>query len=466
MPYTLIHGSAHSLPEIADKSVHLICTSPPYYGLRSYSGDQAIDWPTVEYAPMAGLPPIRVQGCEPGCTHEWADGPRSTQRLRNGTESSNIGGGPRAGGVLLNPTQGAYCIHCGGWRGGLGLEPTIEMYIGHLILCLREWHRILRPEGTLWLNLGDSYNSSPSNMRNGVVQRDGYNQGYDAIGRQARKVAGLKPKDLMLVPARFALAAQADGWFLRSDLIWHKPNPMPESVTDRCTKAHEYIWMLAKSENYYFDQEAIREPHTDLHSVLRHKDTGRGDQAYALASGMNQRPQRNSNSGLGGSPMGRNKRSVWTISTRPYPGAHFACFPPEIPELCIRAGTSAHGVCAACLAPYRRVVERGASDWQHRKANGASGGTLTNGHNTTHGVGTNHTLGQRKITTTGWQRTCNCQSDEVIPATVCDPFNGSGTTGRAALKLGRSYIGVDISREYLEDLSPERMSNIQMELAL
>lgn len=340
------------------------------------------------------------------------------------------------------------------------------MYIGHLILCLREWWRILRDDGVCFVNLGDSYNgsggyspNSPANQ-NGSLQSQGNIKGErNRVGRN--NIAGLKPKDLCMVPARFALAAQADGWYLRSDIIWHKPNPMPESVTDRCTKAHEYIYMLAKSESYYFDADAIREPHTDLQSVIRHKDAGRGTQGYAIASGLNDHPQRNSNNGLGGHPAGRNKRSVWTVSTRPYPGSHFACFPPEIPELCIRAGSSQHGVCAKCGSPWRRVVER--TDMPDPSAKGSrfdKGKTAVNGNGRVQG-------GERHLKIdTGWHPTCNCNCDEVIPATVLDPFVGSGTTLRVAMKLGRSAIGVDISDQYLTDLVPERTSNVQMELTL
>jgi DNA modification methylase len=151
---------------------------------------------------------------------------------------------------------------------------------------------------------------------------------------------GCKPKDLLGIPWMVAFALRADGWYLRSDIIWAKPNPMPESVTDRPTKAHEYLFLLAKQPRYFYDADAIREPHTDPASVERHKDTGRGDQEYAVASGPWGRPQRNSNSGLGGDlEAGRNKRSVWPVATQPYEGAHFATFPPKLIEPCIRAGS-------------------------------------------------------------------------------------------------------------------------------
>lgn len=266
MSYQLIHGSAHSLPQIPDKSVHLICTSPPYFGLRSYSGDQAIEWPTVEYAPMAGLAPIRVQGCEPGCVHEWADGkPVGVGRNDGGRDIGGRGGNYQGDGQHKSQTtQGAYCIYCSGWRGGLGLEPTIEAYIGHLILCLREWHRILRPEGLCFVNLGDSYNGS--NGSGGDYNVGGLREGQPRY--PGRRANGLKPKDLMMVPSRFALAAQAEGWYLRSAIVWAKGvsfiphyagSCMPESVQDRPTNGYEMVYMLAKSPSYYYDADAVKE---------------------------------------------------------------------------------------------------------------------------------------------------------------------------------------------------------------
>lgn len=206
MSIQLIHGSAHSIP-IPDESVQVIITSPPFYGLRKYSGGHDILWPTVEYTPMPGLPPIRVQGCEEGCGHEWADGPVRTQSKQrdNNPDGNQPGawfGGTRGEnesreGQSFKTTQGAYCLHCGGWRGELGLEPDVSMYIAHLILCLREWRRILRSDGTIFCNLGDSYAggggfspNSPSNL-NGSLQSAGNRTGERNI-KGGRKISGGK----------------------------------------------------------------------------------------------------------------------------------------------------------------------------------------------------------------------------------------------------------------------------------
>lgn len=261
----------------------------------------------------------------------------------------------------------------------------------------------------------------------------------------------IKPKDDMLIPHRFAFAAQADGWYLRSDVIWAKKNCMPESVTDRPTKAHEYIFLLAKSEKYYYDAEAIREPLKKgaAGSTFTNGKTG--------ANGMGRVSTKERIE-----PDGRNRRSVWHLSSQPYPGSHFAVFPQAIPETCIKAGSSEKGVCPECGKPWERVTEQvevtkdrqSGQPWLSNESQRPDGYKPT-------GLNSDH---YKRLVTTGWQPTCNCNAGEPVPATVLDPFNGSGTTGRAAIKLGRQYIGVDISREYLDELTPERLSNIQMQL--
>ena len=223
----------------------------------------------------------------------------------------------------------------------IGLEQTPEAFVAEMVAVFREVKRVLRDDGTLWLNLGDSYAGSGKG-RNG----DG-SPNVDPLSKQATSAGtiignlikshtpNLKPKDLIGIPWRVALALQADGWYLRQDIIWHKPNPMPESVTDRCTKAHEYIFLLSKSPQYYFDHEAIKEKSNGW-PIGGAKSRGKTN--YAIASGVNVSPQRDSNGGLGGDGETRNKRSVWTVTTKPFKGAHFATFPPDLIEPCILAG--------------------------------------------------------------------------------------------------------------------------------
>lgn len=221
-----------------------------------------------------------------------------------------------------------------GHDGQIGLEPTPDEYIAKLVSVFREVRRVLKDDGTLWLNLGDSYAMSTRGS-SGKGEKQITNKGTLMSDRRSQIPIGLKPKDLIGIPWRVAFALQADGWYLRQDIIWHKPNPMPESVTDRCTKAHEYIFLLSKSPRYYFDHEAVKEPSVQDAKVFgRGGAIGtRGKQGYANASGA----QRD-NSGGYGTDGKRNRRSVWTVQTRPFKGAHFATFPPDLIEPCILAG--------------------------------------------------------------------------------------------------------------------------------
>jgi len=244
-----------------------------------------------------------------------------------------------------------------GHDGQIGLEQTPDEFVAKLVEVFREVRRVLRDDGTLWLNLGDTYAANRGGTtppaqtvaggiggKGGQKERRGQADGYNPTRDCTRY--GLKHKDLIGIPWRVAFALQADGWYLRQDIIWHKPNPMPESVRDRCTKAHEYIFLLSKSERYYFNAEAIKEPAaTSDRDIRRARVTGRGEQASSanyLGS-----PQRDKS---GGFPQAdpdnpvRNRRSVWTVATRPFKGAHFATFPPDLIEPCVLAGCPAGGV--------------------------------------------------------------------------------------------------------------------------
>ena len=398
-------------------SVHCIVTSPPYWGLRDYE-----------------LP-----------AQVWADG----------------------------------------WSGSLGLEPTIDMYVEHMIEVFREVWRVLRPDGTLWLNLGDAYaGSGKGKNADGSVTPSGKQATHPgsltAPVPVPVPVPGLKPKDLIGLPWRVAFALQSDGWWLRSDIIWGKPNPMPESVRDRPTKAHEYLFLLTKAPRYFYDHIAIREPMAASSIARLSQDTfweqTGGDKDYGK-TGVNanrsargalenlatrtdkQRGHGRRHAGFNDrwdsmskeeqQEAGANKRDVWMIATQAFPDAHFATFPTALIEPCILAGTSAHGVCAECGTPWRRVVEeefrpgedvslvkgvRGSGDQKPMDASNGWDGTPR---------------GTTVTTTIGWQPTCD-HDTEVVPATVLDPFSGSGTTGIVALRHERSFIGIELNPEYAE----------------
>jgi len=323
--------TGHVLEVLAsmDCSIAQTCvTSPPYWGLRDY-GTEPPEWPEVTFSPMPGLPPMTI------------------------------------------PAQSV----------NLGAEADPWAYVGHMVLVFRAVARVLRGDGALWLNLGDSYGQSASSSRQ---NRPGHETGspLNPRGRNFPPPGGLKPKDLVGIPWRVAFALQADGWYLRSDIIWAKPNPMPEPVQDRPTKAHEYLFLMTRAKRYFYDADAVRE-------IGITDDRARTSWGDRKAS----EPSRRGDPGLSGhttttatlaSAGGRNRRSVWTIATQPFPGAHFAVFPPALPEVCIKAGSA-------------------------------------------------------------------------VGDTVLDPFNGAGTTGLVSARLGRNYIGAELSEEYAQ-MARERIA--------
>lgn len=226
-----------------------------------------------------------------------------------------------------------------GHPGQIGLEQTPEEYIAAMVEVFRCVRDVLADDGTLWLNIGDSYNAAG---RTGHGTRVGFKQASNRASAEGAdncrpSVEGLKPKDLIGIPWMLAFALRADGWYLRQDIIWHKPNPMPESVRDRCTKAHEYIFLISKSERYFFDSEAMKEP------AVSEKPAGNKRHKYADAYAAGTSEEHRTKAGLlalqGVEWETRNRRSVWTVATRPYKGAHFATFPPALIEPCILAGS-------------------------------------------------------------------------------------------------------------------------------
>ena len=261
------------------------------------------------------------------------------------------------------PTLPAGSVHCCvtsppyfglrdyGHENQIGLERTPEAFVQELVEVFREVRRVLRDDGTLWLNLGDSYNAYNANRGASTSISDGTAGRGHPTHRRGLTTPTLKNKDLIGIPWRVAFALQDDGWYLRQDIIWHKPNPMPESVRDRCTKAHEYLFLLSKGARYHFDSEAIKEPaikgaagstfnkgKTATHQLGRSSDKDRADSST------------------------RNRRSVWSVTTKPFKGAHFATFPPDLIEPCILAGCPAGGT---VLDPFMGSGTTAAVSLQH-----------------------------------------------------------------------------------------------------
>lgn len=341
-----------------------------------------------------------------------------------------------------------------GVAGQIGLEESPDAFVARLVEVFREVRRVLRDDGTLWLNLGDSYSSGGrtsqtvqtvrrgqvvDNMRKRPTSRDvdgdaasGKQEYLNGTAMRPPVVDGLGGKQLLGIPWRVAFALQADGWYLRQEIIWHKPSPMPESVTDRCTKAHEQIFLLAKSQRYFYDAKAVREKQGE---VTRTAATFRNGGDYTNGNSYhNSRKKKKDSHGDGAKGTGRNRRSVWTVASQPYAAAHFATYPPKLIEPCIMAGTSEEGCCPQCLAPYQRITER----------------TQINRERPNQYVKRTGDVAGIESRTVGWEATCQCNAGEPIPCTVLDPFNGSGTTGQVALNLGRDYVGIELNPEYVE----------------
>ncbi|MCG6195635.1 site-specific DNA-methyltransferase [Leptospira sp. FAT2] len=267
----------------------------------------------------------------------------------------------------------------------IGHEKTYQEYIRKLVLTFKEVHRVLRDDGTLWIVIGDTYNNQ---------------------SKKDKLTGELKRKDLIGIPWRLAFALQEDGWYLRQDIIWNKPNPTPQSVRDRCTTSHEYIFLLSKNPIYYFDAEAISEPTLSLipgHKSFRPRAVeifNNGRTEFYGKRGKTARTIKER----------KNKRSVWTVTTKPSKTSHTATFPKDLIEDCIKAGTSKYGVCSECGSSF---LSKDQSSCEHKKG--------------------------------------------PVPARVLDPFFGSGTTGEVALKLGREYTGIELNETYAKEAT-ERLS--------
>lgn len=508
----LLQGDVRAvLRELPTESVQTCVTSPPYWGLRDY-----------------GLPPL-VWGGDEGCEHAWRE---HLQPAAEGTRTLDGNSALRAGhqgntSATMKPKLSAFCT-CGAWRGSLGLEPTIDLYVQHIVEVFREVRRVLRSDGTLWLNMGDSYASNwPSPNRRNIIGNT------ESAGKRATRpphMSGdLKEKDLCGMPWRVAFALQADGWWLRSDIIekvklycpcgcgfeleeyvrpaqdrdiiWSKPNPMPESVIDRPTRAHEYLFLLTKSARYYYDVDAIREEPKTQGLPSAESLRGNGWHDHTQDKALGQHFDGGSTTKKGVPLAGRNKRSVWEIATeamgwemcerdgtiydasqyRRLPrlevfycdldddgevkdktyiiclsckrwehwASHFATFPQALVEPCVLAGTPAKGSCSECGAPWERRVERARSF----ESGSGRAGNMPVGKNGVSLQGGGETLDIRRgpvvhTKTTGWASTCHHDA-EPSPSLVLDPFVGSGTTAFVAQRLGRRAVGIDLSTDYL-----------------
>ncbi len=332
-------------------------------------------------------------------------------------------------------------------------------YVCHTISILREVRRVLRKDGVVFWNIGDSY----AGGGRGPDKKYGNGREWSSEPKSPKISGYIKPKDLCLIPFRVAISAQSDDWWVRSVIIWSKPNPMPESVTDRPTESHEYILMLTKSSKYYWDMDAVREPNTD--STLTRVEYGLKHR-HPADVGIGIPPVDTDKMGdRFANPAGRNIRSVWTFPTFPYAKAHFAVFPEKLPELCIKAATPEVGCCSKCGKPWTRVLSKGftshdaASKTAYTNEEGHNANQLAKLRQAARASGREY---HNTKETLGWQPTCKCNADKVA-SIVLDPFAGAGTTLWVAKKLGRRAVGYELSEEYCQ-LASERNRQQVMEV--
>jgi site-specific DNA-methyltransferase (cytosine-N4-specific) len=486
----IIEGDALAvLRTLESESVQCVVTSPPYMGLRSY-GTNPQTW-----------------GGNPDHEHTW-------EAMRSpGSRSSDTKPGPlqHAGNTGRERLSSGLCV-CGAWRGELGLEPTPALFVAHLVDIFREVKRVLRNDGLCFVNLGDSYSSNPG--------KDHAERGALANGSLSGKRSwaqsrppGIKPKDLMLIPERFAIAMQDDGWYVRSRIAWCKTSAMPESVRDRPTSAWEHVWMFSKQARYYYDAEAVRQPSTSPEQEAHNQRYAKVYAAHDL-SAANRQPGAVNSTGIHSrpGPGGANLRNYWLLGPEPLREQHYAAFPTEIPKRCILAGTSERGACPACGAPWARVVAVKGPDGRvglttGRHAKDADGRPVIGDNRHARGDDPWHASGSlaraplhgfSERTTHGWQPGCACKADTCpecghpasdhragsgcndegewdgygwtgcpcdresvvltpVPCVVLDPFSGSGTTALVANRLGRDAIGIDLNSEYCE-MSRQRIA--------
>ena len=387
------------------------------------------------------------------------------------------------------------------WIGALGLEPTPDLYVQHLVEAFREVWRVLRADGCVFLNLGDSYASGKGTCYNpgggaSSLGKERKAAGAHPLNRGNKSTlaqSGLKPKDLCMIPARVALALQADGWWLRSAMPWVKKNPMPESVTDRPTTAHEYVFLLSKRQRYFYDNEAVKTSSTGQVGQAANFARTTKDHLIPNQEAMQHRADRKPTRDNGT----RNRRTSDTfyesldlriqqqreylahlehardnggmltdedgdpvallVNTVPLKLAHFAAFPPALVEPCIKAGSSERGCCPDCGAPWERVVEKSGTLYDGNRSDSSMYTGQAYGEHAQSGVrGPARNLCGSRSTTTGWRPTCTCNAGDPVPCRCLDPFGGAGTVALVSRQLGRDCDLIELNSEYAE-MSQQRL---------
>jgi DNA modification methylase len=439
----LYRGHALSvLRELPDESVDCCMTSPPYWGLRTYKTEPIV-W------------------CNGHCEHEWGNLiPHPMHKSGDHSINSTLDDdtGKQQDIVRHEGNQGNFCLKCHAWKGELGLEPTIELYISHLIQIFDEVKRVLKRTGTCWVNIVDSYSGSGQG-KNGdgtigkLSEKQRTNKGTveDEFRHGIGGVVGIPAKSLCLIPERFALAMVTQNWICRNDIIWYKANPMPESVKDRFTGTYEHVYFFVKSKKYWFEQQF--EPSIipyDINHVNIKRDWSDQKTGNPI---QNTNPQ--------ALPQGRNKRDVWEINTQPYPEAHFATYPEKLCEIPILSGCPSM-ICTKCGKAREKIYEteglpRNRKDCKQYNIGNQSGMSNLSGPKL------EAWREEHPLIDKGYSN-CGCGA-KFEPGTVLDPFTGSGTTLAVAKRLNRKSIGIELNLDYCR-LAVDRISKIALPMEL
>jgi DNA modification methylase len=449
---TIMKGDCRTITAgMPEKSIHCTVTSPPYWGMRKYAGQQDTVW-----------------GGDPDCKHKWGDPVQKRGTGVGGSKKQRSNKGANHDG-----STSRFCERCGAWMGSLGGEPTPDIYVRNLVEIFRGVRRILRDDGCLWLNLGDCYANSKGVGQKGG--KDGYAHrglhGENTPDRSGWKDSewGLKSGDLMLMPQRVAMAMQADGWWLRSAIVWAKGssfcgwsgNPMPESVRNRPSAAYEMLFLMTKSRRYFYDWLVAREQATSSEEeYLKVAEARRNLIRYGKGYKVGAERHEGETSFTGVFDGMRNLRNVWAIPTHGFGGSHFATYPEELVRPCITAGTSPF-TCQECGAPWEREVERSMAYLKQDINGNRAKAKKKNVDRGDQGGPCDQIIMARQ---TGWRPTCDHPLGEPGRSIVFDPFGGSGTTGVVAMKMGRDAILAELSDDYVR-MAGRRIAKVERRLS-
>jgi len=435
----IYNKSSQRMPELPDWSIDTVMTSPPYWGLRDYGDDVKEIW-----------------GGDNDCYHKW----EIIDILRKATPGDlpspkSIIAGKRTNAENRPGKPSEFCQFCHAWQGQLGLEPTFQLYLDHLMIVCAEIKRVLKKTGSFWLNMGDTY-ATHTAKRSGQFGKNIKN-GFDDVYRNNRKPQSVGEKCLIGIPWRLVLRLiDEQGWILRNAIIWHKPNAMPSSVKDRCSNSYEFLFHLVKAKKYYHDLDAIREPYTEpLNRWGGDKLVAKGKSEWDAGTGQDRYRDRD----MRPNKAGKNPGDVWTIPTQPRPEAHFATFPDK---LCIKPilATCPMEICKKCGKARVRITK---SHTTYESGSGKSGNRPKGKYKDLEGtglIGKNLRMGPTShVETIGWTDCgCNAGWDSGI---LLDPFAGRGTSLIMTKKLGRHYVGYELKKEYadmaereLEEIDP------------